>query len=29
MDSSEQEMANWLVHPLEFGEPPEEIEEIH
>jgi hypothetical protein len=29
MKSSEQEMANWLAHPMEFGEPPEEIEEIH
>jgi hypothetical protein len=29
MKSSEQELAKWLAHPMEFGEPPQEIEEIH
>lgn len=29
MKNSEQEMANWIAHPMEFGELPEEIEEIH
>ena len=29
MDESEQAMANWLAHPLEFGELPVEINRIH
>jgi len=29
MNRSEQEMSQWLAHPMEFGEPPEEIQEIH
>jgi len=29
MKQSEQEMAKWLAHPMEFGEPPIEINEIH
>lgn len=29
MKTSEQALANWLAHPMEFGEPPEEIKEIH
>ncbi len=29
MKHSEQEMATWLAHPMEFGEPPETMEEIH
>jgi len=29
MKQSEQKMAEWLAHPLEFGERPEEVEEIH
>ncbi|MEZ4662387.1 MAG: hypothetical protein R2911_32960 [Caldilineaceae bacterium] len=29
MKKSEQELANWLAHPLEFGEPPLEVNEIH
>ena len=29
MKQSEQEMADWLAHPMEFGEPPEHVEEIH
>ena len=29
MKQSEQEMAKWLAHPMEFGEPPVEINEIH
>ena len=29
MKSSEQEMARWLAHPMEFGQPPVEIKEIH
>lgn len=29
MNRSEQEMADWLAHPMEFGEAPEEVQEIH
>jgi hypothetical protein len=29
MKRSEQDMATWLAHPMEFGEPPEAIEEVH
>jgi hypothetical protein len=29
MKQSEQEMAEWLAHPMEFGETPVEINEIH
>lgn len=29
MKSSEQEMTRWLAHPMEFGQPPAEIKEIH
>ena len=29
MKQSEQEMAKWLAHPMEFGEPPIEISEVY
>ena len=29
MKESEQEMVDWLAHPMEFGEYPIEIQEIH
>jgi hypothetical protein len=29
MNNSEQEMATWLAHPMEFGTPPMEIKEIY
>lgn len=29
MNKAELEMAKWLAHPMEFGEPPVEIAEIY
>jgi hypothetical protein len=29
MNADETRMSEWLAHPMEFGEPPEEMKEIH
>ena len=29
MNTYEQRMSEWLAHPMEFGEPPVEMKEIH
>jgi hypothetical protein len=29
MNADETRMSEWLAHPMEFGEPPVEMKEIH